>query len=91
MKKINSAVNLQDSIEYFVGDRVVIYQGRFGHDNIITIKSIWDFGDWIGVTNKEEPPCTNITAIKRKIDDKEIEKIIKDKARLSYVEKYRIL
>ena len=91
MKKLESAINPSDKINYSVGDIVVIYQGRFGHDNIMTIKSIWDFGDWIGVSDTENPLCTHIEAIKRKLSDKELRKIIRAKRQFEWASNYRVI
>lgn len=79
MKQIFKAVNPKDNIEYSVGDRVCIYQGRFGHNNIITIKSIWKSGDDIFVSSNETLPGTYISAIKYKVSDKKYKEIIKAK------------
>jgi hypothetical protein len=73
--RVKSAINPKDGIEYFEGDKVVIYQGRLGHNNIIQIKSIWKHLDTFLVSETEEYFGTYITAIKKKISDKEIKRI----------------
>lgn len=79
MIQLNSVINPRDNIEYFVNDKVVIYQGRFGHDNIIQIKSIWkdESNDCIYVSSNETLPGTYIQSIKYKISEKKINKIRK--------------
>ena len=79
MKQISKAINPKDNIEYSVGDRVCIYQGRFGHNNIITIKSMWQSEDYIYVSSTDKLPGTFINAIKYKVSDKKFKEIIKDK------------
>lgn len=96
MNSVNSAINPKDGIEYFVGDKVVIYQGRFGHNNIIQIKSIWinetesTIINTPYVSSSDSLPGTYISAIKRKISDKEINLIRKAKSDLANFEKYNI-
>jgi hypothetical protein len=80
---------------YKLKDKVVIYQGRFGHNNILEINTIFkvknDEFDYIYVTDriytqedwlKKWPHCpqgTFANSIKRKITNKQIKEI--DKAR----------
>ena len=79
MKQITEAYHPETKELYTVGDKVVIYQGRFGHDNIIEIKSMWqnenDPTDHICVSSELTLPGTFLSAVKRKITDKEIKKI----------------
>ena len=65
MKQLQSAVNPKTGELYSVGDRVCIYQGRFGHNNIIVIKSIWQDDINTYVSKKDTLPGTFINSIKR--------------------------
>ena len=76
------------------GDVVLIYQGRFGHNNIMTIKSLWNHGNWIGVSPNEEEVSTNISAIKKVYTGEELRKLKKDIStyhRVKYVEDLRFI
>ena len=75
MKQITEAYHPETKELYTVGDKVVIYQGRFGHDNIIEIKSMWQGEDYVYVSSELTLPGTYLSAVKRKITDKEIKKI----------------
>jgi hypothetical protein len=79
MKQIKSAIHPISKKEYFVGDTVCIYQGRFGHNNIITIKSMWKTTDYIYVSENDTLPGTFIDAIKHKITEKELKALNKAK------------
>ena len=79
MEQIQSAINPADNIEYSVGDRVCIYQGRFGHNNIMVIKSMWKSDSHIYVSSTDKLPGTFISAIKYKVSDKKFKQIIKAK------------
>lgn len=86
---ITEAVHPTTKEVYKVGERICIYQGRFGHNNILTIGSM--FTDSSGevyvsenIYSEEDyqkkyphnPTGTYINAIKHKISDKEMRKII---------------
>lgn len=79
MEQLQSATHPKTKEIYFVGDRVCIYQGRFGHNNIITIKSIWKGNNHIYVSKNDTLPGTYLDAVKHKISDKEYYKILKAK------------
>ena len=42
--RIKEAINPKTNQLIKEGDVVLVYQGRFGHNNIMTIKSMWDHG-----------------------------------------------
>lgn len=91
IKQINSAINDKDGIEYFVGDRVCIYQGRFGHNNIMIIKSMWQDSNHIYVSETDKLPGTFLSAVKYKVTDKEFKKIVKAKRLASQYEDFNII
>ena len=90
MKEIKEAVHPKTKEVYSVGDRVCIYQGRFGHNNIMVIKSMFSTKEHNGSESKEESfeervyvsntnslPGTYLSAVKHKISDKDMNKILK--------------
>lgn len=99
---LTEAVHPKTKETYKIGDKVVIYQGRFGHNNIITINSLFTTDirgdDNIYVSDRSytekdyntsypnNPTGTYISAIKRKITDKEIKELQRARA---LVDKYR--
>jgi hypothetical protein len=91
---VKEAINPKTNQLIKEGDVVLIYQGRFGHNNIMTIKSIWDHGSWIGVSKDEDKMSTDITAIKEVISPAKLKKLKKDISlfnRLKYLEEYRFI
>lgn len=88
--RVPSAINPKDGIEYFEGDKVVIYQGRLGHNNVIQIKSIWKHHETFLISETDEYFGTYISAIKHKITDKEINKIRKSQSTLKWSESFNI-
>lgn len=92
--RIKEAVNPETNQLIKEGDVVLIYQGRSGHNNVMTIKSIWDHGDWMGVSPNEDKISTNITAIKKVYTTEELKKLKRDIStfnRLRYLEEYRFI
>lgn len=81
----------KDGTIYAIGDIVCIYQGRFGHDNIITIKSIWKHNEDILVSSAETLPGTHLNAIKYKLSQKELLKIQKGIENSNYYNKFKII
>ena len=49
---LTEAVHPVTGAIYRVGDRVKIYQGRFGHNNIMVINSMFKFKEIVYVTNR---------------------------------------
>ena len=87
-----SIVNPKDNITYSLGDIVEIYQGRFGHNNIMKINSIFSNGNDIFVSNiVNTPGGTFIQAIKRKLTDKEFKKIQKAQNLCEQYKHYKII
>lgn len=89
--RIKEAVNPKTNELVKEGDVVLIYQGRLGHNNIMTVKSIWDHGEWIGVSKDEDKMSTNITAIIEVLSPERLKKLKKDIStfnRLRYLEDY---
>jgi len=96
MNQITKAIHPETKELYSVGDRVCIYQGRFGHNNIITIKSMFsdkehngNEGDAVGfeervyVSETESLPGTYLSSVKHKISDKEYIKLQRAKSLIS--------
>ena len=80
MKSVTSSKHSKTGEVYSVGDRVCIYQGRFGHNNIIVIGSIWEDEkdpEHTMVSEDLTLPGTNMLSIKRKVSDKEMKELIK--------------
>lgn len=92
--RVKEALNPKTNQLIKEGDVVLIYQGRFGHNNIMTIKSIWDHGSWIGVSKNEDKMSTDITAIKEVLTPDKLKKLKKDistYSRLKYLEEYHFV
>ena len=92
--RIKEAINPKTNQLIKEGDVVLVYQGRFGHNNIMTIKSMWDHGSWIGVSPNEDKMSTNITAIKEVYTLEELKKLKRDIStfrRLRYLEEYNFI
>lgn len=92
--RIKKAKNPETNQLIKEGDVVLIYQGRFGHNNIMTIKSIWNHGSWIGVSSDENEMSTDITAIKKVYTSEQLKKLKKDIStlrRLKHLEEYRFI
>lgn len=66
---------------YKVGDVVCIYQGRFGHNNIMTIKSMWLINaghpteQATYVSNTNSLPGTSLSAVKFKVSTSLLKRI----------------
>lgn len=93
-QRIKEAINPETNQLIKEGDVVLIYQGRFGHNNIMTIKSMWNHGDWIGVSKDEDQISTHIEAIKKVYTPEELKKLKKDIStlkRLQYLEEYHFI
>lgn len=89
LENITSAVNSKTGETISLGDRVVIYQGRFGHNNIITIRTMFKVHGQVYVSHREKATVgTYLEAIKRKITEAELHQIrvdlIKGKAAAQY-------
>lgn len=54
MKYIDEAKHPTTGVVYKVGDKIVIYQGRLGHNNKITIRSMFELNDRVYVSDKAE-------------------------------------
>ena len=92
--RIKEAINPKTNQLIKEGDVVLVYQGRFGHNNIMTIKSMWDHGSWIGASPNEDKMSTNITAIKEVYTLEELKKLKRDIStfrRLRYLEEYNFI
>jgi hypothetical protein len=83
MVEIKSAKHPKTGELFSVGDRVCIYQGRFGHNNIITIKSMFtskehngdehnpEFEERVYVSETDSLPGSYLLDVKHKVSDKE--------------------
>jgi hypothetical protein len=92
--RVKEAVNPKTNQLIKEGDTVLIYQGRFGHNNVMTIKSIWNHGDWIGVSKDETQLSTHIEAIKEVLSPEKLKKLKRDFTtfnRLQYLENYNFI
>jgi hypothetical protein len=100
--KLNEAIHPDTKELYRVGDLVCIYQGRFGHDNIWTIGSMFktNQSDYIYVSRmvysdedyKKVFPNnvtgTYLNSVKYKVSDKDFKKINKAKQLLQKHNQY---
>ena len=79
MISVQSVIHPITGLIYQVGDNVCVYQGRFGHNNIINIKSIWlsDIGNNLNViiSEYETLPGTYLSSIKHKVSDNELNEL----------------
>lgn len=91
---LTEAIHPKTEELYKIGDRVVIYQGRFGHNNIIIINSMFTAnGDETVYVSEEtyvkgdydnpfpnNPQGTYLSAVKNKMSDKDFKSLQKAKA-----------
>jgi len=82
--------HLNDTIS--IGDTVNIYQGRFGHQNIMTIRTIFTHAGNIYVSNAINATTgTYANAIHYKVDNAFIKNIQKTRAIANRYSQYQIL
>jgi hypothetical protein len=90
IKEVKEAIHPKTKELYRVGDIVCIYQGRFGHNNIITIKSMWvenegEENEYIYVSERDTLPGTGLYEVKHKMTPKLLKEIEKAKSLKHYL------
>jgi hypothetical protein len=77
---LTEAIHPQTGETYKIGDTVLVYQGRFGHNNIMTIGTMISQDS---VCNGK--PCTDISISKKVIAPEDINDSDKTKASFTYL------